>query len=519
MNQSKNRGFSRRRFLRGLGVSAAAVPLVLGLDSLYSKAAEAAPKKRFVFMYTPYAQFYYNWRLRLPAVDSDISDGAALALPNSILQPLQPNAKDLLILDRLSFVGAREQYESPQASPDHLSHPGTPAGAMANLLTGSTLIGGTQDFGNPGLANGISVDQVLATQVFPNQLFPSLEVGVQVDEDLVDRYACKRISYDGPSAPRTPENDPFALFAKVFGKLPATSGPTYRQFVDKSSLDLVLGDFARLKSRLSAADQQLLQAHADAVRALELRLGTLAQCIPPDPSQSAAGVNPKDATATHTWAMTAGNFPVVGDVMTDIIVQALSCGLTNVVTWMWKSAKTEDDYSQWISGVPSDGLDALEHARDPGLIPVGQWYAQRFKTFIDKLSAIADSESSGSLLDNSIVVWGSDMSDQVPGNNVPLVLAGSNNGYFRTGRSLRFDDVWTQAEWSGPILGNGDASSNVATTAAIDAVRNGDQATIGPNDRSNNDLWVSVLNSFGVETNTFGDARFCKGALPMLTSA
>ncbi len=517
MNQPKIPEIPRRRLLRALGVSAAAVPFVLGLDSLYSKAAALPPKKRFVFMYTPFAQFYYNWRLRLPAVDADISDGSVLALPNSILQPLAPNAKDLLILDRLSFVGARHQYQEAQDSLDQIDHPSESARALGNMLTGRTLIGGTQDFGESGLADGISVDQVLATQVFANQLFPSLEVGVQVDENLADRYACKRISYDGSGAPRTPENDPFALFAKVFGKLPGESAPTYRQFVDKSSLDAVLADFARLKGRLSAADNQLLQAHADAVRALELRLGALEQCLPPDPSQSAAGVNPADSSATHEWAMTPANFLLVGDLMTDIIVQALACGLTNVVTWMWKSAETDDSYSAFVPEASASGITVLQHARDPGLIPIGQWYAARFKAFIDKLSAIPDSEAPGSLLDNSLVVWGSDTSDPSPANNVPLVLAGSNDGYFRTGRSIRFDDVWTAAEWSVPILGNGDSTTNAATTSAIDAARNGDQATLGPNDRSNNDLWVSVLNSFGIETDTFGDARFCKGALPMIT--
>jgi hypothetical protein len=471
-----------------------------------------------VFMYTPYAQYYYNWRLRLPGVDVDISDGSALASPNLILQPLQANAKDLLILDRLSFIGGRSQYESTTGSTDQLNHPGTTQAAMANLLTGRTLIGGTNTFGNPGIGSGISLDQVLATQLFANQTLPSLEVGVQVNEDPTDRYADKRISYDGPSAPRTPENDPFALFAKVFGKPMGTTSPSYRQFVDHSSLDAVLADFARLKGRLSMADYQLLQSHADAVRALELRLATVAQCLPPDLSKSAVGVTATDPTATHKWAMTPANFAVVGDMMTDIIVQALACGLTNVVTWMWKYAENDDNYSAWVPNLsPFLGAHGMAHARDPWLIPVGQWYAARFKAFIDKLAGIPDSGVAGSLLDNSVVVWGSDLSDPVQPNNAPLVLAGSNGGYFRTGRSIRFDDVWTPAQWSGPILGpSDDQVTSAATTSAIDLVRNGDQVTVGPNDRSNNDLSVSILNSFGVEADTFGDPRFCKGALPMI---
>ena len=61
---------NRRNFLRTLGVSAATVPFVVGLDSLYAKAAVAGvPKKRFVFMYSPNGNLYYNWRLRVQGPD------------------------------------------------------------------------------------------------------------------------------------------------------------------------------------------------------------------------------------------------------------------------------------------------------------------------------------------------------------------------------------------------------------------------------------------------------------------
>ena len=113
-----NLTIGRRRFLQGLGISAATVPFVVGLDSLYVKAqVPTVPKKRFLFMYTPNGMLYYYWRLRLHAQESDISDGAALASPNLILNPLQANAKHLLVLDRLSFISARlARGEPPRAT-------------------------------------------------------------------------------------------------------------------------------------------------------------------------------------------------------------------------------------------------------------------------------------------------------------------------------------------------------------------------------------------------------------------
>jgi hypothetical protein len=385
---------------------------------------------------------------------------------------------------------------------------------MGNLLTGQVLVGGASNFQDSGLANGISIDQVLATQVFKGLVkFPSLEVGVQVDEDLTDRYVEKRSSYDGPAQPRTPQNDPFALFRLVFGA-PEDATTDYRSFVDKSSLDLVLGDFARLQPKLSRADQMLLAQHSDAIRRLELQLAALANCSAPT-TPTGAGLDPTDAVATHKWAMTPANFPAVGQAMSDIVVQAIACGLTNVVTLMWTNAESDLRYQflPQLSDITVPGSHTLSEERSPLLLYIAQWYAAQFGRVIDQLDAIPDSETGGSILDNSLLMWSSELGDNsahLP-NNVPVTLAGSNGGYFRTGRSVRFDDVWTPSQWPDPV-----SPDDPNATTLFDVARNGDQRTIGPNDRSNNDLLVSILNSFGLEAQTFGDPRFCKGPLPGL---
>src|SRR5260221_5622362 len=257
---------NRRNFLRQLGVSAATVPFVVGLDSLYAKAdVPGVPKKRFIFMYSPNGNLYYNWRLRVQGADVDISNGTALAAPNLIMHPLQANASKLLVLDRLSWIGARPIYNSGAGSVDGMDHPGGHQKGMGSLLTGRTLIGGAGTTGNAGLANGISVDHALATQVFAGKVkFPSLEIGVQVNENLTDREGDKRVSYDGPAKPRTPNNDPFQLFTTVFGSPTGDSKATpMRAFMDKSVLDAAIADFTRLQPKLSTADRQLLQQHAD----------------------------------------------------------------------------------------------------------------------------------------------------------------------------------------------------------------------------------------------------------------
>jgi hypothetical protein len=512
----------RRRFLQSLGISAAALPFVVGLDSLYVHAqVPTVPKKRFLFMYSPNGMLYYNWRLRLHATETDISNGEALASPNLILHPLQPNANKLLVLDRLSFVSARGEYQQPAVSPDGKEHPGGHQKGIGSMLTGQLLIGGDETVGDAGLANGISVDQVLANQLFAGKVkFPSLEVGVQVDENLNDRYVDKRVSYNGSANPRPPNNDPFDLFTKLFGDAAATDkDKELRHFLDKSVLDAAYKDFERLQPKLSSADRQLLQHHADAIRDMELRLGDIVDCGAIQGPAAPVGINTADRKATHDWAMKSDNFPVVGDMMMEIVAQAMSCGLTNIVTFMWASSETGLQY-KWLPQIDytkeNDGHHGMSHARNPALQYIDQWYASRFNTFIDKFSAIPESEGNGTLLDNSLLMWTSCLSDGAAheSRNVPVVLAGSNGGYFRQGLNIQFNDVYTADQWDAEPL---PASMGAAALKPfIDKVSSGDQKKIGSPDLSNNDLCVSILNSFGLEDQTFGDPRFCKGALPLI---
>jgi len=516
-----NLTIGRRHFLRGLGISTSALPFVVGLDSLYVHAqVPTVPKKRLLFMYSPNGALYYNFRLRIQGAEVDISDGQALASPNLILHPLQPNASKLLVLDRLSYASAEGKWQTPETSPDGLDHPGGHQKGIGSMLTGQVLIGGEGNVGNAGLANGISLDQVLATQLFSGKVkFPSLEVGVQVDEDLTDRYVDKRVSYDGPATPRAPNNDPFDLFVKLFGDAGATDeGKERRRFLDKSVLDAALADFARLQPKLSTQDRQLLQQHADSLRDLELRLGQFVDCGAVAPPATPPGVNVADRQATHDWAMKSDNFPIVGDMMMEIVTQAMSCGLTNVVTFMWASSETGLQY-KWVPeidySVENDGHHGMSHARNPMLQYIDQWYAAQFNKFIDKFSGVTESEGNGTLLDNSLLMWASCLGDGAAhqSRNVPIILAGSNGGYFKQGKNIQFNDLYTPDQWAGDPL---PPTAGAALKDAVDNVVSGDGRTVGTPDLTNNDLCVSILNSFGMETETFGDPRFCHGPLPYI---
>jgi hypothetical protein len=488
---------SRRRFLRDIGVSAAAVPFVVGLDSLYAHAATPAiPKKRLIVMYSPNGMLYANWRIPTPGAEIDLTDGTALAGTNLLLHPLQANAAKLMVLDRVSCVGARQPYQTATTAPDKINHPGGHQKGLGNLLTGQVLLGGAQSNEDAGLANGISVDQTLATTMFTGKSkFPSLEIGVQVNENLTNRYVDKRMSYDGPRQPRTPVNDPFVLFRQVFGS--GTAGAnSMRADLDKSVLDNVLGDFTRLRPKLSTADRTLLDQHSTSIRTIEGQLSNVVDCANATTPTGPGNLVTTDPVATHTWAMLPANFTTVSDMMMNIMVQAVACGLTNVVTFMYSNSETDMQFP-WLNVLK--GHHGMSHARDADLIKVDQWYATQFNSMIDKFSAIQDSGAQGTLLDNSLLMWTSCLSDGAShhSDNMPITLAGTNGGYFRKGKLIRYNSVFT-----------------------TDAVA--DQNTIGSPDLSNSDLMVSILNSFEASvtptklSTTFGDSRFCHGPLPGL---
>jgi hypothetical protein len=148
----------------------------------------------------------------------------------------------------------------------------------------------------------------------------------------------------------------------------------------------------------------------------------------------------------------------------------------------------------------SKGHHGMSHERNPDLLKVDQWYATQFNSMIDAFSAIPESGGQGTMLDNSLLFWANCLSDGAShhSDNMPFTLAGSNGGYFRQGRCIRFNNIYT-----------------------ADPVQDQKAPPSGVPDLSNSDLLTSILNSFEVATDpgkapstSFGRPEFCRGPLP-----
>jgi len=427
------------------GAGAAALPL---LTSGGSRAANGFPD-RFIVFFSPNGTIPNEWRPDGGETDFTL---------RRILAPLERHRDKLLILDGLDM-------RSTSAGPGDGHQKG-----MGHMLTGRELLpgdvgGGCDSCAPVSWASGISVDQQIANQIAGDTAFRSLELGVRCGNSS---NVWTRMSYRGASEPLPPEDDPYAVFERVFGELTGDPfGLERRLAMRQSVVDYLHQDYGDLQSRVAREDSLRMEQHIDGIRDIERRLssGALgASCVAPD---LGGRIDTGDSD----------NMPAVGQMQMDMTAMALACDLTRVVSIQWTKS-VGGAPSPWL-GI-SDGHHGISHEGDGNadavekLVQINTWYAEQYAYLLDQLASIP--EGDGTLLDNTCVLWINELGkgNSHTRNDVPIVLGGSAGGYFRTGRCLRYDDT------------------------------------------PHNDLLVTLTNAYGVEQDTFGDTRFCNGPLPEL---
>jgi Protein of unknown function (DUF1552) len=205
----------------------------------------------------------------------------------------------------------------------------------------------------------------------------------------------------------------------------------------KSVLDLINGEITGLRQTVGSGDRAKLDAHLDSIRQIENRL-TMSMSMPA--SQSACS---KPATVPPDDSK---NILQTNLLHTDIIVSAFACDITRVAALQFGSDQSMpvDMPDLMLQGEEHGGFI---HGGGPNfaqLIKLEQWLAARFVDFITKLKAIPEADGSGSLYDNTLMVWARDMGDAVNHNqkNMRFVFAGGAGGYLKTnpnGRYLHFN--------------------------------------------------------------------------------
>ncbi|MEZ4462206.1 MAG: DUF1552 domain-containing protein [bacterium] len=459
----QRRSLSRRTFLRGLAGTAIALPLLeagLGREALAQAASgsltpEGFPKRFIYFFHPNGTQQNVFW---------PVSNGQPKDFQLSqILSPLEPFKSKLIIPKGLELksgagdVGPGEPHQR----------------GMGTVLTGHPLQPGTFVGGDGSLAgwgNGISLDQVIAQHVGADTTLGSLQLGVRADTTAPTAEVRTRLSYLGAAQPLPPQNDPKNVFDQLFSDfMTAPAELTDVRARRKSVLDGVLGQFATLNKRAGAADRQRLEAHLEIVRDLEKRLEnervTGVACYAPDDP----GVQVPDSEDT---------MPDIARLQMDLLVMAFACDITRVGGIQFSNAKNHIRFP-WISSL-GDGHQ-LSHAGPSNTEAFNEWvgrdtwFAQQFAYLLSALDSVP--EGSGSMLDNTAVLWINELSQGNTHSHVdmPFVLAGSAGGYFDTGQFIEYGNL------------------------------------------PHSNLLVSLQNAFGIEGESFGDERFCTGPLLGIT--
>jgi Protein of unknown function (DUF1552) len=398
---------SRRTFLRGAGV-AVGLPLLDAMIPAWTALAQtaASPKPHMGFMYLPHGAIMDQW--------TPVAEGTGFEL-TPILKPFAPFQKQLTIVSGLENKGAI-------APPVHALSPGT-------WLSGVTPPEGQE----PHAA--VTVDQLAAAHLGQDTPLPSLEVATEGrggNGNACDRnYGCSygnTISFRTPTTPLPMEADPRKLFERLFGQ---GDTPQERKAIAKqysSILDLVVSEAADLRKNLDVQDRARLGDYLESVREIERRVQKMEE---------------RDLTSLDLPDVPVGStFDERLTLMFDMIALAYQANLTRVFSFMMAGEGSNQTYNH--IGV-SDAFHPLSHhqndnGRKAKLVKIQTYHSQAFAKFLAKLAAMPDGD--GSMLDHSILLYGSNMSNSNAHNHFPLptLVVGGGCGKLKGGQHLKYPD-------------------------------------------------------------------------------
>jgi hypothetical protein len=403
----------RRTFLRGMGVSLA-LPLLDGMIPALTATARTAGAavRRLAIIYVPNGMNMAKWLPHGNGADFELSP---------VLQPLNPFRDRLLVLS-----GFADKYGWPQGDEGTGDH----ARAAATFLTGVHV----KKTEGADIQGGVSMDQIAARALSADTQLASLELALESVEFLgaCDAgYSCayaNTISWRSPTTPMPMENDPRAVFERLFGGSDTTdpAARVARVRKERSILDSIIERVAGLRRELGAPDGAKLSEYLDAIRDVERRI------------QKAEEQSARELPVVEQPAGIPGTFEEHARLMFDLLTLALQTDMTRVSTFMLGKEVSVRAYPE--IGVPDSHHPVSHHQNDPEklakLAKVNTFHVQQFAYFLEKLRSTPDGD--GSLLDHAMILYGSGISDSNVHlhDNLPILLAGGAGGAIAGGRHL-----------------------------------------------------------------------------------
>jgi hypothetical protein len=408
---------SRRTFLRA-GSASIGLPLLSAMVPAATALAQtaAAAKPRMGFFYLPHGMIMANTRYGEEMNRwTPEKDGRDFDL-KTILEPFAPHRKYLTVV---SGLGNRTA-ESPSV---HAIFPGTWLTCVAPPRSQTPN-------------GGVSIDQIAARHIGQETPLPSLELASEErggSGGCDGTYGCsysRTISFRTPTTPLPMEADPGKVFEKIFGRGTTDAERSEIASDFSSVLDLVTTEIKDLERGLGAEDRVMVNDYLDSVRELERRIQLL----------SARDLSNVDLPEVP---VASPAFDERLRLMFDLLAAAYQINSTRIATFMMAAEVSNMSYAH--IGVP-DAFHPLSHHADnkaslEKLAQVQRYHSQLFADFMAKLATIPDGDA-GSMLDSSIFLYGSNMSNSNKHDSFPLptLVFGGGNGKLKGNQHLRVPD-------------------------------------------------------------------------------
>ena len=398
---------SRRTFLRGAGVTVA-LPFLESMVPAQTplKGTAAVPKTRLGCFYVPHGATMYKW--------TPVGEGKDFQFSET-LSPLEKYRERLSVISNLS----------------HQAATGADAGAE-HARSAAIFLSGGQPQKN-SVRVGVTVDQIAAQYIGQDTPLPSLELAIEdVSLSCGAGYGCayfNTIAWRTPTVPLPMENSPQVVFEKLFGDGGTTEQRLSRKREDRSILDAIVEETTGLKKDLPVSDRARVDGYLDDIREIERRIKTVLD----KNAQGGGQQNVPDAPVGTPEA-----FEDHIKLMFDLLLLAYQSEMTRVATLMY--AKDLSPASYPASGNRGGFHGASHHANVKANMDsfalINKYHVQMLAYFIEKLSKTPDGD--GNLLDHSMILYGSSMSNgnQHDHDPLPIVLLGGASGQLQGNRHI-----------------------------------------------------------------------------------
>jgi hypothetical protein len=396
----------RRTFLRGVGVTLA-LPLlesmVPALTAMSRTAAAPDPTRRFGAIFVPLGERPGFWTPKTVGENFEF-------MP--ILKPIEKFRNHITMVSELC---------------DPLDgHATTVAAWLSGTIPKRTI---AED-----VHNAITIDQVIAKQIGQDTVFPSLELATEDFTGYIGgcdtQYACaymNTLSWASPTQPLPMEINPRVTFERMFGRAGTATQRLARMQNDRSILDSVQQDVKDLQGGLGPKDRARLGDYLENVREIEKRIQKAEKQAATEVVVPDAPIGVPESFEEH-----------VG-LQFDLIALAYEANITKVFTFMMSRDASQRVYPNLGFAEPHHSMS--HHGNNPeklaNLVKLNTYHVSLFAKFLEKLASTPDGD--GSILDHSMILYGSGMSESDTHSrlNVPVALVGGGAGALKGNRHLQ----------------------------------------------------------------------------------